>query len=365
MSTAEPLVVVITGAAGFLGSSITADLARKHSVVAVDWREPDASLLRAAPGVQWTKLDIAEASTVAAAFQDVKRSFGRIDVVVHLAAFYHFGADAHPEYERTNVRGTAHVLRAATDAGAARLIFASSVAAMEPARAGESLDETSPTSDYLPYAASKSTGERMVLEASSGLPAIVLRIGGVFSDWCELPPLHGLIKNWWGTSPLRRVVAGRGESGLPYVHRDDLVRLVRACLDHEAELATHEVFIASQHGTVLQRDLFPIVRQACGGAVSPLFVSPAIAGLGLRAKRVLGTLSGNAPFERPWMLEFLDRPWVVDTSTTRERLQWACTPALGVCERLPTILDHLLREPREWERRNRLRSATRRDYLSR
>jgi len=359
VSKAEPLVVVVTGAAGFLGSSITADLARSHSVIAVDRREPDALLLHAAPGVEWAKLDIAEADEVAAVFQGAKRRLGRIDVVIHLAAFYHFGADAHPEYERTNVRGTAHVLRAATDVGATRLIFASSVAAMEPAPPGQVLDESSPTSDYLPYAASKSTGERMVLAALSRLPAIVLRIGGVFSDWCELPPLHGLIKNWWGKSPLCRVIAGRGESGMPYVHRDDLVTLVRNCVEREAELAEHEVFIASQHGAVLQRDLFPVVRQACGGGASPLFVSPAIAGLGLRAKRLLGALSGNAPFEQPWMLEFLDRPWVVDTSSTRARLQWACTPGLDVCERLPTILEHLAREPKVWEHRNALRLSSR------
>jgi hypothetical protein len=143
------------------------------------------------------------------------------------------------------------------------------------------------------------------------------------------------------------------------------VRLVHACVTREADLAEHEVFIASQHGTVVHRELFSIVRQACGGGRSPLFVSPAVARLGLNAKRVLGVLSGNAPFERPWMLEFLDRPWVVDTNTTCARLQWACTPALRVCERLPTILDHLLREPREWERRNRLRGSSRLDYLSR
>ena len=359
MSTAEPLVVVVTGAAGFLGSSITADLARSHSVVAVDRREPDASLLRAAPGVQWTRLVIAEADKVAAAFQDVKRSYGRIDVVIHLAAFYHFGADAHPEYERTNVRGTAHVLRAATDAGAARLIFASSVAAMEPAPPGQVLDETSPTSDYLPYAASKSTGERMVLAASSRLPAIVLRIGGVFSDWCELPPLHGLIKNWWGRSPLCRVIAGRGESGMPYVHRDDLVTLVRTCVEREAELAEHEVFIASQRGAVLHRELFPMVRDACGGAGAPLFVSPGVARLGLSAKRALGVLTRHAPFERPWMLRYIDRAWVVDTRMTCARLDWSCTPGLDVCGRLPRILEHLAREPQVWEHRNALRLSSR------
>ena len=45
--------------------------------------------------------------------------------------------------------------------------------------------------------------------AKDRLPATVLRIGGAFSDWCELPPLYSLIKGWWGTSPLRRILVGR------------------------------------------------------------------------------------------------------------------------------------------------------------
>lgn len=355
----HPRVVVITGAAGFIGSAITVDLARRHRVVALDRREPGEALLRAAPGVLWKRLDIAEADRVAASFEDVRERFGRVDLVMHFAAFYHFDTDAHPEYERTNVRGTAHVLRSSMAAGAARLIFASSIAAMEPPPPGQTLDGQSPTSDYLPYAGSKSVGERMILEASDRLPAIVLRIGGVFSDWCELPPLHSLIKSWWGRSPLRRVVVGRGDSGMPYVHRDDLVRLVRACMDREAELADHEVFVASQRGTVLHRDLFPIVRRARRGAGSlePILVSPAVARIGLGLKRMFGTVTGNPPFERPWMLRYVDRPWVVDASYTEERLHWNCTAGMGVCDRLPTILDHLLHEPRTWERRNRLRSS--------
>ncbi len=352
-------VVVVTGAAGFIGSAVAVDLARRHRVVALDRRAPHAALVRAAPGILWKQLDIAEADDVAAAFEDVRKRFGHVDLVLHFAAFYHFGTDAHPEYERTNVRGTAHVLQSSLAVGAARLIFASSIGAMEPAAPGELLDGRSPTSDYLPYARSKSDGERMIREASDRLAAIVLRIGGVFSDWCELPPLHSLIRSWWGRSPLRRVLAGRGDSGMPYVHRDDLVRLVRACVEREAELADHEVFIASQHGTVRHRELFPIVRRAWRGARSlePITVSLAVARVGLGLKRALGSASGNPPFERPWMLRYVDRPWVVDASYTERKLRFRCAAGMSVCDRLPTILDHLSRDPQAWERRNRLRSS--------
>ncbi len=355
----DPRIVVVTGAAGFIGSAVTVDLARRHRVVALDRRDPGEALLNAAPGVIWKRLDIADGDRVEEALADAKERFGRVDLVLHLAAFYHFGTDWHGEYERTNVQGTAHVLRESMAVGAARLIFASSIAVMEPPSPGRMLDGRSPTSDYVPYARSKSLGERMILEASGRLPATVLRIGGAFSDWCELPPLHSLIKNWWGRSPLRRIVVGRGDAGMPFVHRDDLVRLVRACLEREAELADHEVLIASQHGTVLHRDLFRVIRREWPGAGStePISIPPSVARIGLGLKRALGTVTGNPPFERLWMLRYLDRPWVVDASYAREKLGWSCSAGMGLCDRLPTMLDHLRRRPREWEHRNQLRDS--------
>ena len=123
-------VVIVTGAAGFLGSAITVDLSRRHRVVAVDCRKPTAALLEAAPGTTWHQVDIGDANAVASVFGQTKETLGRIDFVVHFAAFYHFGTNRHPEYERTNVNGTSHVLRSARESRAKRLVFASSIAAM-------------------------------------------------------------------------------------------------------------------------------------------------------------------------------------------------------------------------------------------
>jgi hypothetical protein len=41
----------------------------------------------------------------------------------------------------------------------------------------------------IPYAKSQSIGERMIRSASYRVLAVVLKIGGAFSAWCELPPL--------------------------------------------------------------------------------------------------------------------------------------------------------------------------------
>lgn len=357
-------VIVVTGAAGFLGSAVVVDLARRDSVVAVDRRTPSRALLRAAPGVTWHQADIADKTALASLFAETTRRFSRVDLVLHFAAFYHFGSDWHVEYDRTNIGGTSNVLEIAAEAGTRRLLFASSTAATIPPPPGETLTERTPTTDYIPYGKSKSVGEQMVEDAARALPAIVLRIGGVFSDWCELPPLYSLIKLWTGKSPLSRLVLGSGDTGIPYIHRDDLVHLIRRCVDRHEALGAYEVFLASQHGAVLHKDLFPIIRQVRSNTPHsrPIFVPPALAKMGLYAKLVWGFATGNMPYERPWMLEYVDRPWIADTTYTREKLEWTCAKGMGVRDRLPTILDHFANHRLKWERRNRLRNEARYAY---
>ncbi len=350
-------VLLLTGAAGFLGSAIAVALSRELKITAVDVREPSRALIDAAPNVTWEQLDIADAEAVASSFQRTIRANGRIDLVIHFAAFYHFGTDWRPEYEQTNVRGTANLLRAAADAGVRRVVFASSIAAMEPPPAGQMLTESTPTSNFTSYARSKTLGEEMLVAAADRLPGIVLRLGGAFSDWCELPPLHSLIKLWSGRGPLSRIVPGHGESGFPYIHRDDVTRIVRHCIERHESLAPFEVFLASHQGAVLHKDLLPVIRGAAGERVSlkPIFIPPGLARVGLALRLVLGRVAGETPFERPWMLAFVDRPWVADVSHAQRTLGWSCSPLMGILDRLPVILQRFSRNRREWEERNERR----------
>ena len=151
---------------------------------------------------------------------------------------------------------------------------------------------------------------------------------------------------------------------MPYIHRNDVAGIVRSCIDAHESLSPYEVFLASQRGTVLHNDLFAAIRQAHGGTVAPApkSIPPGMARLGLPARRAIGSLIGRTPFERPWMLEYVDRPWVVDTTYTRDKLGWDCTQGMGVLDRLPTMLEHFKTDRRAWEHRNRIRNEGRYAY---
>jgi nucleoside-diphosphate-sugar epimerase len=355
----ERQVVIVTGAAGFLGSAITVDLSRDHRVVALDCRCPTGTLLRPAPNVTWRQVDIACANAVASVLGEIRSLFTRIDFVVHFAAFYHFDVNWHPEYERTNLRGTSNILQSAANNGTKRILFASSVAAMLPPPPGETLTERTTTADYIPYARSKTIGERMLRDASARLPGVALRIGGAFSDWSELPMLSSLIALWAGRSPLSRLMPGRGTSGVPYIHRDDVVRIVRCCIERHEAIGSYDVFMASQQGAVLHRELFAAIRQGDPGKANstPIHISPGIARLGTRLRRAIGFFSNSPAYERPWMLDYLDQPWVVDATYTRNTLGWSCTEGMGVLDRIPKILANFRQERRTWIRRNEARNG--------
>ena len=353
----KPPVVVVTGAAGFLGSATVIDLAPDHRVAAIDRRAPSDRLLRATPGVEWECIDIADAERVDACLRRARARHGRIDVVVHYAAFYHFGTDWLAEYDRTNLGGTRNILETATRHGTRRLIFASSVAATLPPPPGRWLTERSPANGTIPYARSKAIGESMVAEHAPRLPAVVLRIGGVFSDWCELPPLHSLIEMWSRRGPAGRIVPGKGKTGVPYIHRADLVAAVRACIAHHQELDAYECLLACERHAVLHEELFPVTRRLTRGGESPrpLYVPRKAAKAGLVLAATVGRRVGVRIFEQPWMAEYIDRPWLTDCRYSEQKLQRPPSAGFELLERLPTIVGNRMRDPLQWELRNRRR----------
>ncbi|HEA70217.1 MAG TPA: NAD(P)-dependent oxidoreductase [Desulfobacterales bacterium] len=357
-------VVIITGASGFIASAICVDLVKDYHVVAIDRREPSRVLRESASSAIWAVQDISDESSLRDTFTATKERFGLISVVIHFAAFCHFGRDWHPEYQSTNIDGTAKLISIASELGASRIIFASSIAAMEPPAPGTSLTTESPACDLIPYATPKRLGEELLRKARCSVPSVILRIGGVFSDWCELPPLHSLIRYWTSRGPLGRVVPGRGQSGIPYIHRSDLVSLVRKVISKDKELGEFEIFLASQNGSVSHNQLFPIVRHVATNSPipKPIYVHPTVAKIGLYAKCAHGKLTGHMPYERPWMLAYVDRPWEVDTTRTQTTLDWDCTSDKGILDRLPMIIQNKIAHPEIWEERNVLRNEGRYSY---
>ena len=93
--------------------------------------------------------------------------------MLHLAGYYDFTNKNHPEYERTNVKGTALILKYAAELNIKRFIFASSLTVSAFGKQGPVLNENSPADASFPYAKSKKKGEKLVKKYSKKFPCSV------------------------------------------------------------------------------------------------------------------------------------------------------------------------------------------------
>src|SRR6266508_3952124 len=91
-----------------------------------------------------------------------KRHGGRIDSVIHLAAYFDLTGEPNPKYEQITVRGTERLLRELQSFEVEQVIFASSMLVHRPSLPGEVIDEDWPLESDLPYRASKIETERLI-----------------------------------------------------------------------------------------------------------------------------------------------------------------------------------------------------------
>ncbi len=164
--------ILITGAAGFIGSAVArAALAQGHPVrLLVREASPRANL----DGLD-AELAVGDIRDQAA----VERALDGVSCLLHLAADYRLWARDPEEIVRNNVQGTGAVMRAALVAGVDRVVHTSSVATLrvgpdtvaacedEPADAGQAIGA---------YKRSKILAERLVerMVAEDGLPAVIV-----------------------------------------------------------------------------------------------------------------------------------------------------------------------------------------------
>lgn len=177
--------ILITGAAGFIGSHLSeALLARGDSVTALDnfndyyppeIKRTNIAACRAHPQFELHQVDICDAETTAHLIESAHP-----DVIVHLAA----RAGVRPSlddpnlYHRVNIIGTQNVLDAATRAKPSHIVMASSSSVygrLTSVPFREDMDVSFPIS---PYAATKRMNELMarVYHETYGLNVTLLRI---------------------------------------------------------------------------------------------------------------------------------------------------------------------------------------------
>jgi nucleoside-diphosphate-sugar epimerase len=345
--------LIITGASGFVGRHLIQALHEDYRIFGVARRSQRRCGIPSHPNLAWFQADIGERPQVDPVFAQIAAA-GGAETLIHLAAHYDFTGDEAPEYWRTNVIGLRHVLDASTRIGVKHFVFSSSVAACRLPRPGKAITEESPPHGQHIYAVTKREGEAMMFEYSDRLHPVIVRFAALFSDWCEYPPLFMFLETWLKRVWNQRILGGQGRSAIPYLHISDAVLFVIEVLSRVDQFRPSEVLIASPDGAVSHRELFEASTMAFYGARrKPVFMPRPLCGPGMWARDLFGRVSGDRPFERPWMAEYIDTVMTIDAGRTRRRLDWAPRPRLEILRRMPFLIENLKTDPVTWAELNR------------
>jgi nucleoside-diphosphate-sugar epimerase len=345
--------LILTGASGFVGRHLLEAICDDWKVYGIARRSQARCGAPVHPNLTWFQVDIGDREALAEVFGKI-RAAGGADVVVHLAAHYDFTGEEHPEYFRTNVDGLRNTLDLSAECGIEQFFFSSSVAACELPARGRTLDETSPPDGRHIYAQTKRIGETMVRGYKDRFTPVILRFAAMFSDWCEYPPLYMFLETWLSPAWNRRMLGGKGESAVPYLHVADAVALLARLLERRKDWKPSEVFVASPDGATSHRALFDAtMSHEAPESVDPILIPRPLCGPGMLLRDLAGRLTGARPFERPWMAEYIDTVMAIDASKTRARTGWAPRERLEILRRLPFLLENRSMYPLDWHALNR------------
>src|SRR6188474_559104 len=213
---------LITGAAGFLGSSLANQLAREgHQVRGLDdlsTGNPQAL----STDVHFTRGDVSDRPKLWTLLQEV-------DVVYHLAARVSVPESIlYPrDYNNVNVGGTVALMEAMRDVGVRRVVLTSS-GAVYGDLAEQPLRELVIPNPRSPYAVSKLAAEYYVRTIGGlwGIDTVSLRIFNTYGPGQHLPASHPPVVPHYLKQALRSgtlVAHGDGSQTRDYVYVDDVV----------------------------------------------------------------------------------------------------------------------------------------------
>jgi dihydroflavonol-4-reductase len=275
---------LVTGGTGFIGANVVRALLADGRSVRVLARKSGDRRALAGCAVEIVEGDLLDPSSLRAAARGARH-------VYHVAADYRLWAPDPRALYRANVDGTRHVLEAACEAGAERIVYTSTVGAVGIPHDGTPGDETTPVSlhDMVgAYKASKFLAERVAEElAARGAPIVVVNPSAPVGPLDVKPtPTGQMIVDFL----LGRMVASL-DTGLNLVHVRDVAR--GHLLAAERGRAGERYILG--HRNLSLMEIFQLLARITGIRAPRVRVPYAAAWLAALGMEGVSRLTGRAP----------------------------------------------------------------------
>lgn len=304
--------VLVTGASGFVGGTLCADLARLGYKVRAAVRNPEVFSI--------AECDVLKISSIDSD-ADWSDSVAGMDVVIHLAARVHVmsdnAADPLAEFRRVNTAGTENLARQAASAGVKRLVYVSSIKVNgEATDGGRKFSESDLPGPQDPYGISKWEAEQALhrVAKETGLEVVIVRPplvygAGVKGNFAQMLKVlaHGI------PLPLASVHNRRS-----LVYLGNLVDALILCATHPA--AAGQTYLVSDGEDISTPDLLRQLGEAMDHPAR-LFFCPQ------SWLKLAGRLAGRAD-----QIERLIGSLQIDSGKIRRELGW--TPPFSIHEGL-------------------------------
>jgi nucleoside-diphosphate-sugar epimerase len=232
--------VLVTGAAGLIGSGVAARLAGEHDVIGLDVR-PGPHV-----GIVADCFDVAE----------WRHRVGRLDAVIHVAALHapHVGQQSDDAFRRTNVDATSRLVDYALEAGASRFVLTSTTSLYGHALEGNGraawVDEQLEPQPRDIYDETKLEAERLVASAGGSMTVTSLRMSRCFPEPAEAMAWYRLYRG---------------------IDRRDVAEAHALALSRQGPPATYVISAATPFQREDCEELFadasPVIERRCPGLV--------------------------------------------------------------------------------------------------
>jgi len=260
------LRAVVTGGAGFIGSSLAEALAKEGWEVTIfdnltTGSKDNLAQLMGHSSVSESRLIVGDCTQS----RSIRRVIRDCDLVLHFAANPEVRTELNNPSEcfRQNVLATHNVLEAFRTSKADSIIFASTSTVYGEARLLPTPEDYSPMEPISVYGASKLAGEALVSSYCHTLNkhGVILRFANVVGGRSK----HGVVGDFVARlvlNPDELAILGDGRQNKSYLYIDDCVQAVLAAMTQNE--GTVEIFNVGSRDKITVKEIAMIVANAMG-----------------------------------------------------------------------------------------------------